>query len=191
MYPKNMSNSSATDLTILNTLENWYNLPAEEQIGFRNFCHDTGLMEYDYNAINNLKRMADCHSEPMQFVQNQTSISLAKLVLTPDTMEKQKQSSDKDSDDKETEEDSDDEETEEDSDDEEKEEVSNEDKGQEKELIQDIDCLTTNTIVEPGTNKPSNNDLSELLLIFFLFTVSLPLFLYNLHLLIASFRPAN
>jgi len=193
VYPKNMSNRTVTDLTILNTLESWYNLPAETQIDFRKFCVNLGVNGEYYTAINNVKRLADCHSEPMKFVQNQTSLLLAKLALTP--LPESDDETDSEDSEKEEEEQEQEQEQEEEQEEQEQEQEEQE-QAQDTNMIQELDAepleeLTTKTQLQGQDVQNYMNDIPDLLLAFFLFTVSFPLIFYNLLILFAAFRPAN
>jgi len=179
-----MSNRHVNDITVLNALESWYNLPADTQIGFRKFCVNLGVNGEDYTAINNVKRLADCHSEPMKFVQNQISLLLAKLALTPLP----------ESDDEVDSEDSEEEEQEQEEQEEEKEEEQEQE--QDTNMIQELDAepleeLDMKVQLQGQDVQNYMNDIPDILLIFFLFTIAFPLFFYNLQMLFASYRPTN
>ena len=68
-----MSNRTISENSALFVLEQWYGKPVEEQVRFRSFCFQAGLFGDDFKYVNNIKRVADCHAEPMKYIQTMMS----------------------------------------------------------------------------------------------------------------------
>ena len=69
-----MVKRTISDNAALFVLEQWYSKPEEERIRFRSFCFQAGLFDNDFKYVNNIKRVADCHIEPMKYIQRQLSV---------------------------------------------------------------------------------------------------------------------
>jgi hypothetical protein len=68
-----MAGRRISDNAALFVLEQWYGKPEVERVRFRCFCFQAGLFGNDYKYVNNIKRVADCHPEPMKYIQLQLS----------------------------------------------------------------------------------------------------------------------
>jgi len=75
-----MSDHKISDNAALYVLEQWYNRPEEERVRFRSFCFHAGLFGEDFKYVNNIKRVADCHSEPMKYIQMQMKLAYEEMV---------------------------------------------------------------------------------------------------------------
>ena len=69
-----MAGRTISDSAALFVLEQWYSKPEDEQVRFRAFCFQAGLFDNDFKYVNNIKRVADCHIEPMKYIQRQLSV---------------------------------------------------------------------------------------------------------------------
>jgi uncharacterized membrane protein YdbT with pleckstrin-like domain len=69
-----MAGRTISDSAALFVLEQWYSKPEDEQVRFRAFCFQAGLFDNDFKYVNNIKRVADCHTEPMKYIQRQLSV---------------------------------------------------------------------------------------------------------------------
>jgi len=75
----------------LYVLEQWYGRPEEERVRFRSFCFQAGLYGDDFKYVNNIKRVADCHAEPMKYIQLQLSVIAEEAEETEETQQEQEQ----------------------------------------------------------------------------------------------------
>ena len=92
-----MSNRTISENSALFVLEQWYGKPVEEQVRFRAFCFQAGLFGDDFKYVNNIKRVADCHNEPMKYIQTMMS------TIVEDQEQEQEQSQEEDGQDEVTE----------------------------------------------------------------------------------------
>lgn len=69
-----MAEHTISDNAALFVLEKWYNLSEVARVRFRQFCFQAGLFGRDFIYVNNIKRVADCHAEPMKYIQQQLSL---------------------------------------------------------------------------------------------------------------------
>jgi hypothetical protein len=68
-----MAGRRISDNAALFVLEQWYGKPEVERVRFRCFCFQAGVFGNDFKYVNNIKRVADCHPEPMKYIQQQLS----------------------------------------------------------------------------------------------------------------------
>ena len=82
-----MSEHTISTKQALYVLEQWYSGPEEMRVRFRSFCFQAGLFGDDFKYVNNIKRVADCHNEPMKYIQVQLSYLAESNIIVDDTVD--------------------------------------------------------------------------------------------------------